>query len=90
MGCCSLAEKTVVVAGKRMKVCRNCWRVPHKEPGKLPVPHVRQIVVRIYPVSNGNAENTEYRCNRCGKRKTRNGRPKDLSLYNVESDWLAK
>lgn len=54
-------------------VCRQCQR---------------QINVRIYPVSGGNAEIAEYSCSRCGYRD-RGRRPKagEEGLYNVTSDW---
>jgi hypothetical protein len=81
MGCCSLdmARKEEIV-GENLLIYLACK------------PCGVKVNVRIYPISSGTAEVTEYSCPRCGNRKRANGRPEavTLALVNLTSDWRAK
>ncbi len=74
MSCCQLAIVVKKVAGKRKAYCKKCKPL-------------QQVHIRVYGISGGCAENTQYKCNKCGFKKTGRGRPDAMRWYIVESDW---
>jgi len=82
MACCSgldMAQKEEMIDGELRiyMACKSCGV---------------KVRARIFPISGGNAETTEYSCPRCGNWRRRSGRPTDemLALVELTSDWRKK